>query len=204
MISLLPCLVTADTIGKLISVAVAYAGHHDFASAVASSIRCTQDHDDAVAWFLPLARMVEAVVLGKATTPRQAVDAGLPHFKHPHIERVNEAIVAASSTDSDAWDVVRKFGPGCASSSTVPNAIYMLLRHGGNPTYVQAIRENMLTGGESAARACFIGAILGGIHGIGSEAGVPQAWIDQVSLKYRQPLLEVAGKLVPAATTHAH
>jgi hypothetical protein len=188
----------SNALGKLIPVAVAYAGRPDFASVVEASIRATQDNEEAVGWFVPVARMVEAAVLGKATSGAEAVAAGLPHFEAPEqayaVKQAAAMGAASEGSEEDPFDVVAKLGSACAASSTVPCIAYILSRHGGKPNLVTALKENALAGGENCARACAIGAILGAIEG-----GVPAELLAKVNPTVRTRAEAVAEKLVAAA-----
>jgi hypothetical protein len=194
----------SNFLGKLVPVAARYAGRKDFAAVVEQSIRATQNHDDAVAWGLPAARMVEAAVLGKAMTGREAVEAALPHFSPAQRAVVDQALEAAAAAaaaakagaaEEDPFVVTARIGAACQASRTVPVSIYFLARDGGNPTYADALRGNMLAGGESCARACLIGAVLGAVKaGKGEgEGGCPEAWVAQLAGKARERLEAVGG-----------
>jgi hypothetical protein len=185
----------SNALGKLVPVAVAYAGDAGFAAAVEASIRATQDNDDAVGWLLPVARMIEAAVTGAATTGGAAVAAGLPHFSDDRGAAVRAA-VASAAAGGDVWDAVAALGSACAVKNTVPVIAYILSRHGGDPDYATAVRENAGAGGDSAARACAIGAILAAARGADS---VPAEWLAAMDAATRARALDAAAKLAPAA-----
>lgn len=160
--------VESNTLGKLVPAAVAAAGAPDFDARVARAIRVTQSHDDVTGWIVPLARAIEAAVLGTATTPRAALDAALPHFSAERASRMREALAAADAGE-DEWSVIGRFGASCAVANTAPLTAFMLARHG--PAGFEAcVRHNMV--GDSAARACVLGAVLAALGG-----GVPAAWL---------------------------
>jgi ADP-ribosylglycohydrolase len=184
----------SNALGKLVPVAAAYAGRDDFASVVEASIRATQDNEEAVAWFLPVARMIESAVLGTAATAAEALAAGLPHFSPERAHAVRRAIamgVASEGSEEDPFDVVAKLGASCAGANTVPCIAYLLSRHGGRPAFAQAVRENALAGGENCARACIIGAILAAMGD-----GVPAELLAKVNPGARERAVAAAGKLV--------
>jgi len=186
----------SNTMGKLVPAAVAYAGKADFDEAVERAIRATQDHDEVVAYFAPLARIIEAAVTGAAASPLAAVEAGLAHVKDAaHAARLREAVAlaAASEEEKPTWDVVQKFGSACDAASTAPVAVFMLLRHGGS--FVSAVRFNMV--GESAARACFIGAVLAALGGADGAGALPAEWLERLEPAARAEVLELAQKIAP-------
>ena len=160
----------SNTLGKLVPAAVAAAGRDDFDARVERAIRVTQENGDVVAWFVPLARAIEAAVLGTAATPRAALEAALPHWVDPaRRARIGEALAAADAGE-DVWAAIARFGAACGAASTAPLTVFMLARFGGGAGggFEAAVRNNMA--GDSAARACVIGAVLGAL------GGLPEAW----------------------------
>lgn len=160
----------SNTLGKLVPAAVAAAGSADFAERVARAVRVTQDNADAIGYFVPLARAIEAAVLGAATTPRAAIDAALPHFDAARGARIREAL-AAADTREDTWTVFERFGTSCGAESGASLIAFVLARYG-TEGFEAAIRGNMA--GDSAARACIIGAVLGAL------GQTPASWLARV------------------------
>ena len=173
----------SNTLGKLIPAAVAAAGTADFAARIERAVRVTQANDDAVGYFVPFARAIEAVVLGTVTTPRAALDATLPHFDAERGARVREAIAAADAGE-DVWAVLARFGSSCAAASTAPVTAYLLARYG-TEGFEPLIRYNMV--GDSASRACVLGAILGAL------GGTPATWLERLDPTLRAETEALAG-----------
>lgn len=172
----------SNTLGKLVPAAVAAAGAPDFAAILERAVRVTQNDDDAVLFFVPLARAIEAAVLGSAATPRAAVEAALPHFDATRGALIREALAAADAGD-DVWDVLKRFGSSCQAKSTAPVTAFMLARYG-STGFAAAIRHNMV--GESAARACVIGAVLGAL------GCTPDDWLERVDASARNEAAALA------------
>ncbi|MDB6117834.1 MAG: hypothetical protein JWO08_1615 [Verrucomicrobiaceae bacterium] len=82
--------------------------------------------------------------------------------------RKAEAPRLANVTTGEA---VESLGQTCDSDEALPSSIYILRRHQGS--FEEALIENVMAGGDSAARGIFIGAVLGWLHG---EQGIPEAW----------------------------
>lgn len=190
----------SNALGKLVPAAAFYAGKPEFAAQVEAAIRATQDHDAAVAWLLPAARMVEAAVTGAAGDAKAAVEAGIAACAagSPQRARLEEA-VAAAGTEGDAWAAGQRFGNSCPAASTVPLAAWAMLRGaqgaaGAQAAYEAAVKLTIASGGENAARACLVGGVMGALAG-----GVPDAWLQQVEPKLRASLVETSGKLAAAA-----
>jgi len=71
---------------------------------------------------------------------------------------------------------VEQLGQSCDLSAALPASILILRRA---TSYENAIIENALSGGDSAARGLLIGAVLGAAHGIES---LPQRWRSALKL----------------------
>lgn len=183
---------------KLAPVVGRYAGHRELLHVVTQAIRATQENEDAVSALVPCARILEAVVMG--ATPAQAVASCIRFFEQP-LRAAVESAVKAAAEDGDYVKVVERYGNACDLSSSVPASVYLLLRPGA--TYTSALRENMLAGGDSAARACFLGAALAAVHGVGTAAGVPDAWV--AATKDAAVVTELAAHLhVPVTGAEGH
>jgi hypothetical protein len=167
---------SSNTLGKLVPAAVAAAGAADFNARVAAALAVTQDAEEVAGYFVPLGRAIEAAVLGRAATPRAALEAALPHFEAARGARVREALALADA-GQDTWAAVAKFGASCSAASTAPMAAFVLARYG-SEGLAGALRHNFV--GESCARACVIGAVLGAL------GGVPEDWLARLDPALRQ------------------
>ncbi len=74
-------------------------------------------------------------------------------------------------TSLSTGDAVEALGQTCDSSQALPSSVFILRRH--HDSFEEALVENVMAGGDSAARGIFIGAILGWQHGV---EGIPEAW----------------------------
>ena len=52
------------------------------------------------------------------------------------------------------------------------------LKHSGS--YCDAVERNILAGGDSAGRSILIGAIMGRVHGVATQTGIPLSWVLQL------------------------
>lgn len=82
------------------------------------------------------------------------------------------------SKGKDTRQTIRDFGQVCETQSALPSVIHLLA------TYEDDIKnglvENVMAGGDSAARGMIVGMILGAYHGDGS--GVPHEWIKDLKV----------------------
>jgi hypothetical protein len=186
----------SNTLGKLIPLAVAASGKATFEAEVEAGISVTQCSAVAVAYHTFCARLVEAAVLGEgsATTPLGVVEAALGRTKDERVcSAVREAMALGQLSEGSkpTSEVIAHFGAACAATSTVPLVVFMLVRHGGGG-FEGAVRFNLL--GESAARACVIGAVLGALGG-----KAPEAWVEKLNEATRGELLDLAPKVAAFA-----
>ncbi len=68
-------------------------------------------------------------------------------------------------------EAIKNLGQACNLNQALPSAIILLVRHGGS--YREAMIENVMAGGDSAARGILVGALLGYVHGLES---IPKEW----------------------------
>ncbi len=82
--------------------------------------------------------------------------------------------LALTSTGTNAVDFAGEIGRACHLPTAGPVMFY-ILKHSGS--YREAVEQNIRAGGDNAGRAILIGAIMGRVHGIGTEKGVPISWL---------------------------
>ena len=79
------------------------------------------------------------------------------------------------SRTSDTIAAVKRFGQMCEIGAAFPGVIHLVARYEDN--LQQALIENVMAGGDSAARGMITGMLLGAFHGI--EA-IPESWLTQL------------------------
>lgn len=89
----------------------------------------------------------------------KSIESSYKHFGENIQTWVNEAKEALLL---DTKEAVVKLGQSCSISGAFASTIYILLKHKDN--FKEALKENMLAGGESAARGMIVGGILGILH----------------------------------------
>ena len=75
--------------------------------------------------------------------------------------------------DLPTVEAVAELGASCPLDKALPSVFAILLRHGDN--LETALIENVMAGGDSAARALALGIILGAAHG---RRAIPERWIE--------------------------
>ncbi len=117
-----------------------------------------------------LTRLTETVLEGEDIWPavEKAADADYP------ILPVREMVQRVHDTRS--WEmksVARELGQACPAAQALPTTLALLARY---PDDLEtAFIENVMAGGDSAARGLALGMVLGAKHG---REGIPERWTD--------------------------
>lgn len=131
-----------------------------------------------------IARTAFSVVHG--ATPGEAVAEALAHGI-ADIDLDLRLRKAADSADRESLLVIKEFGQTCAINAALPGAVHLILRYPGNLR--EALIENVMAGGDSAARGLVIGMVLGAAGGL---AAIPDIWLkDLVALQAIRRCLEI-------------
>jgi len=88
--------------------------------------------------------------------------------------------IAFSSLEHDTVEAITSCGQSCNINGGCPGVLHLILKY--EDDYVEAMRQNVYAGGDSAARGMLVGMILGAYKGIDS---IPQTWRDALSSKER-------------------
>ncbi|MEW5736198.1 MAG: ADP-ribosylglycohydrolase family protein [Thermodesulfobacteriota bacterium] len=90
------------------------------------------------------------------------------------------------SREQDTLTAIKGFGQMCDISAAFPSVVHLLVRHEDDPA--RALMENVMAGGDSAARGMVAGMVLGAFHGF---AGWPEKWTAELAAAPRiRELLE--------------
>ncbi len=170
-------------ISKLPAPVAVYAGDDRLSEVVESAVRVTNNNDLAVTFGQAAARIIEAAIHN--ADPEAAIAAGHETADPEVTKLIDEAL---SLKDKDTPAVTSDFGMSCNLVFGVPSVIHNLAI---SRSYREAIRQNIYAGGDSCGRAILLGSVLGSIHGIGEEKGIPKAWIEKLTnIKEIQKLLQ--------------
>jgi len=128
---------------------------------VENAVRVTNNSDVAVAYGQFVAGVM-ADVLGGATAA-EAVQVAVD--EHP--AEVGDAVRKALGMSGTTVEVTEAIGLSCYLEYGVPSVAHNILH---STDFKQAVRTNILAGGDSCGRAIILGALMG------AEYGVPQDW----------------------------
>ena len=160
---------------KLPPVVAIYRQQDNFAAMVERATRLTNNNDISVQYAQVYAAMLATAI---ETGSREAV---IDAARQASTASIRQAIdTALGMVDQPNVDVADYFGLSCHLPYGLPQNVHLIATC---DNYVAAIRKNIVAAGDNAGRAIMLGAIFAALYGIGTENGVPQAWIDKLTLK---------------------
>jgi ADP-ribosylglycohydrolase len=104
----------------------------------------------------------------KATTSEQ-------FNREPFQTWVNKGI---ESRASETVAAVKRFGQMCEIGAAFPGVIHLIARYEDN--LKEALIENVMAGGDSAARGMITGMLLGAFHGLNA---IPETWLTKLAAR---------------------
>jgi ADP-ribosylglycohydrolase len=150
---------------------VLVARHHDdpgLAEMVESAVRLTNDRDDSVAWGLATARMLAAAIHG--ASPADAVAAA----REGATDQITKQIAAVHEMKSSTTaEVATAHALHCQLEVAFPVLCHAILTA---ESYKDAVRANILAGGDNCGRSIPIGAVLGACFTGDDTRGIPTEW----------------------------
>lgn len=150
----------------------------DLEKLVAAAIKqtaFTHDHAEVVAAAEFFARTTAAVLAG--ADPLQAVNTVIDgHFKGSTIEEL--VTDGLDSREMDTRQVIAEFGQACSVEAALPGAMHIVARY--TDDFEAALVENIMAGGDSAARGMPAAMILGAHHGM---KAIPDPWLEGLVIK---------------------
>ena len=148
----------------------------DLTGTVEAAVRMTHDNDQVVAAALYLDRVLKAVLGGKEPLAALGIEsADLPEDLGVLVRRGIE------SAGKDTRKTIGEFGQACGVEQGLPGAIHLITTYPDN--LEEALIENTMAGGDSAARGLFAGSVLGAALG---TAALPNRW--WAALKAREEI----------------
>ncbi|MBS3805358.1 MAG: ADP-ribosylglycohydrolase family protein [Oleiphilaceae bacterium] len=158
-------------ISKLPPLVASYYGSDKLMEVTEAAVRVTNHNDEAVAWARCAARLLDHLFQGNSLS--EALDAATPEAPDP--ENLNRARSGAFMDGPGAGD---DFGRTCYLHEAMP-VIFHILSHA--ESFTEAVRANILCGGDSCGRAWLIGPAMAAMHGVGGERGIPLSWLARIT-----------------------
>ncbi len=160
---------------KLPPIVALYHDKENFSDIVDVATRLTNNNERSVNYAKVHAAMLATAI---RTGSKDAVLEAAKESANPEIREIIDAALARVAEPNA--EVTAYFGKSCHLPFGLPQNIHLIANCA---TYVDAVRMNILAAGDNAGRAITIGAIYAALYGIGGDQGVPQAWIDKVTMK---------------------
>jgi len=101
----------------------------------------------------------------------EAMRASIDHASATTAKLLEDAL---TTLETSSVDYGEKTGRACHLPMAGP-LIFHILKH--STSYREAVERNLAAGGDNAGRSILIGAIMGYLHGLEPQKGIPLDWI---------------------------
>ena len=199
-----------NAVAHVLPVVVMRAGREDFLEEAEAAIRVVQDNDDAVAFGMTFARMLEKVILGTPVDRAILEVAELLRTNgtgNPNDRWFGHALGKMNEwTPRPPMDVTLELGQACDFPFHVLTAPQFLLHSEASTTpmsFPDAIRETIKIGGENADRGSFIGSLIAAAAATVEDptVAIPTEWVNKTT-RYDE-MLKVAEAIVDGGETRS-
>lgn len=159
-------------VSKLPPLVACHADDSDLAGISESAIRVTNNSPRSIDFGRVCTELLRASVQGDsmASVLQAGIAAGSTETR--------DLLAGAISMNCSVREATREFGLHCDLGSGVPSLMHNLARA---ESFTDAIRQNILAGGDNCGRAIVLGAVCGAQFGMGNDAGIPLAWLERVN-----------------------
>ncbi|MFC1824235.1 ADP-ribosylglycohydrolase family protein [Thermodesulfobacteriota bacterium] len=156
-------------ISKLPPLIACHAGTGKLEDVIEDAVRVTNNNDLAVPFAFAAGKIIENAILGESVAG--AIQSAL-QIESDEVSR--QLIKGIQAAKKDSIEVIGEFGRDCGLRQGMAGALQILASAN---SYKQAVRTNILAGGDSCGRAILIGSVMGAVHGIATSNGIPLEWI---------------------------
>jgi ADP-ribosylglycohydrolase len=161
-------------ISKLPVLVARQAGNADLQEMVTSAVKVTNNAPRAIDYGQVSATTLRELILGQSIN--EAINEGLKAATSPTREHLTTVLAETTSVG----EVTSKYGLNCDLGCGVASVMYNLRSA---TSFAQAVRQNILAGGDNCGRAIMLGAACGAHFGFDGDHGIPAAWLDRLPLK---------------------
>lgn len=137
--------------------------------AVKAQTAMTHNHPDVIAAAEFLARTALAVLFGESP------QAAMRRFAQGQDRVQNYVSKGLESTAVSTRQAIADFGQVCETPMALPGVVHLIGKY--ERDLPQALIENVMAGGDSAARGMAVGLILGACHG---KNAIPDQWLSEM------------------------
>ncbi len=171
----------SDDLGGAARIApILYAHSHDLESAIlAAKHQTALSHNNpsvlaATDFFV---RLIIRALMGEKPS---AVIHDLIEHQFKGTDLAESVSMGLASQGKDTRTVIAEFGQMCSVEAALPGTVHLIASYETN--FKKALVENVMAGGDSAARGMFVGMILGAYLGIDV---VPEDWLATLNARER-------------------
>ena len=156
---------------RIAPILIAYAqkDFNEVQSAVEQQTAMTHNHPQVIETATFFARVVFRIFEG---TGIEAAVEYAALFDYNHLPAAAWLELAVNNLELDSVSALQKLGQDCHIDHAFPATLYLLLKYG--ETFETAHIENIMAGGDSAARGLLIGMVLSSKYGLES---IPDKWL---------------------------
>jgi len=172
---------SSDDLGGAARIAaILYAHSQDLDTAiVAAKYQTALSHNNpevlAVTDFF--VRLVMRVMAGEKPA---AIISDLIENQFKNTNLAESVEMGLASQGKDTRTVIAEFGQMCSVEAATPGCIHLIVSYENN--FKEALVENVMAGGDSAARGMFVGMVLGAYLGIDA---IPGEWLANLNARKR-------------------
>ena len=145
----------------------------DFVQACAGQTRLTHNTPHVVGSAKFLAETYLGVLAGES--PVAAMEGALSRILELPFDLSARVKMALASWEEESREVMENLGTACAWEGALPGAVHLMAKY--EDDLETALVENIMAGGDSAAR----GMVVGWILGAWKPEGLPERWVGEVS-----------------------
>ena len=172
---------SSDDLGGAARIApILYAYAHEPESAIQAARQQTAltHHNPAV---LDAAEFFTQLAVGALAGEKpSAVISALLKDRFQSTEIANALTLGLASRDEDTRTAIETFGQMCSVAAALPGTIHLIVKYEND--FKEALVENVMAGGDSAARGMLAGMVLGARAGIDD---LPRNWLETLNARSR-------------------
>ena len=166
-----------SVVGRIAPLALIYCNEQkEFEDAAVLQSKMTHNSDSVIETTRFFSQLLYLVLQGY--TPKNSILAMLEASDDEML--VKWIKTALASVEHDTVEAIKSCGQSCSVKGACPSALHLILKY--EDDYVEAMRQNVYAGGDSAARGMVAGMILGAYNGLEK---IPKEWINALSSKER-------------------
>jgi len=172
---------SSDDLGGAARIApILYAHAQDLDAALLAALHQTamsHNNPDVLATTDFFVRLVMRALAGEG--PSRIIQDLIENQFHD-TELADSVALGLASQGKDTRTVIAEFGQMCSVEAATPGTIHLITSYENN--FKQALVENVMAGGDSAARGMFVGMVLGAYVGIDV---IPKEWLTSLNARER-------------------